>query len=165
MRKVMIGIAAGAIVLSLVGAAIAEDKQPQTKCPVMGGDINKEVYVDFQGQRIYFCCGACPDKFKADPEKYMEKFEKEGVLLESVQENCPVMGGKIDKGVFVDYKGRRVYFCCPGCPEKFRAEPEKYLKKLETKSEIKDDTKAGEHEGHSGHGGHKMKMKGCGGCG
>ncbi len=43
---------------------------------------------------------------------------------------CPVMGNKIDKTVFVDHKGKRIYFCCPPCVEKFRKAPEKYLQKL-----------------------------------
>jgi YHS domain-containing protein len=43
---------------------------------------------------------------------------------------CPVMGGAIDKNIFVEYKGKKVYFCCEGCKEKFLEEPEKYLAKL-----------------------------------
>ena len=46
------------------------------------------------------------------------------------QTECPVMGGAIDKNIFVEYKGKKVYFCCPGCEDKFKAEPEKYLAKL-----------------------------------
>jgi len=43
---------------------------------------------------------------------------------------CPIMGGVIDKEVFTDYKGKRVYFCCPGCIEEFTKDPEKYVKDL-----------------------------------
>lgn len=43
----------------------------QTKCPVMGNPVNRDIYVDYQGRRIYFCCQMCPDKFKADPDKYL----------------------------------------------------------------------------------------------
>lgn len=50
---------------------------------------------------------------------------------EPAQKLCPVMGLAINKNVYVDHEGRRVYFCCPACPEKFKAEPEKYLKKLD----------------------------------
>ena len=46
------------------------------------------------------------------------------------QTTCPIMGMAIDKKVFVEYKGKKVYFCCPGCEDKFNAEPEKYLAKL-----------------------------------
>ena len=29
-----------------------------------------------------------------------------------------------------EYKGKKVYFCCPSCEEKFNADPEKYISKL-----------------------------------
>ncbi len=31
--------------------------------------------------------------------------------------------------MFGDYKGRRYYFCCAGCPEAFKANPAKYAKR------------------------------------
>jgi len=43
---------------------------------------------------------------------------------------CPVMAGPINKDIFTEYKGQKVYFCCAGCKEKFEKEPEKYLDKL-----------------------------------
>ncbi len=43
---------------------------------------------------------------------------------------CPVMGGAINKDVFVEYKGKKVYFCCPGCEGPFLKDPEKYMDKL-----------------------------------
>jgi YHS domain-containing protein len=47
------------------------------------------------------------------------------------QTTCPVMAGNpIDKNVFVEYQGKKVYFCCPECKAKFQADPEKYLDKL-----------------------------------
>lgn len=30
--------------------------------------------------------------------------------------------------MFADYKGRRYFFCCAGCPEAFKADPKKYAK-------------------------------------
>ena len=56
--------------------------KPQTTCPVLGGNINKQVYVDYQGNRIYFCCQGCDEQFNKDPEKYLKKLEAEGVTLE-----------------------------------------------------------------------------------
>jgi len=47
-----------------------------------------------------------------------------------VQTTCPVMEGKIKPDIFVEYKGKKVYFCSPECKEKFNADPEKYLPKL-----------------------------------
>ena len=47
------------------------------------------------------------------------------------QTACPVMGGKVDQKIYADYKGERIYFCCTGCLEEFKKDPEKYLKKME----------------------------------
>ncbi len=46
------------------------------------------------------------------------------------QTTCPVMGNPIDKSIFVEYQGKKVYFCCKGCPDVFQADPAKYLAKL-----------------------------------
>jgi YHS domain-containing protein len=47
------------------------------------------------------------------------------------QKTCPVMvGNPINKDLFTEYKGKKVYFCCPACKPKFEADPEKYLAKL-----------------------------------
>ena len=51
-----------------------------------------------------------------------------------LQATCPVMAGrKINKSIHVDHDGKRIYFCCPGCPRAFKKDPEKYLKKLGSK--------------------------------
>jgi YHS domain-containing protein len=47
------------------------------------------------------------------------------------QTKCPVMGGKVNEKVYADYQGKRVYFCCAGCINEFKKDPEKYLKKIE----------------------------------
>jgi len=44
---------------------------------------------------------------------------------------CPVMGGKIDKNVYADYRSKRVYFCCESCREQFMQNPEKYIETME----------------------------------
>jgi len=47
------------------------------------------------------------------------------------QTTCPILpANPIDKNIFVEYKGKKVYFCCQGCVAKFNAEPEKYVKDL-----------------------------------
>ena len=107
----------------------------QILCPVMDNPINKDIFVEYQGKKVYFCCAGCDDVFLKDPEKYLHKlpqFQKDDGTAESGTEQtvCPVMGGKINKDIFVEYEGRKVYFCCPGCIEEFQKNPEKYLEKL-----------------------------------
>ncbi|MEI7812465.1 MAG: YHS domain-containing protein [Ignavibacteria bacterium] len=44
---------------------------------------------------------------------------------------CPVLGNKVDADVeTVEYKGKAYGFCCQGCDRKFKANPEKYIRKL-----------------------------------
>lgn len=54
---------------------------PQTTCPIMGNPINKKIFVDHKGKRVYFCCNACPDIFKADADAQMKKMTDAGVVL------------------------------------------------------------------------------------
>jgi YHS domain-containing protein len=50
----------------------------------MGGKISKEIWADHLGQRVYFCCEACIDEFRDDPEKYMKKLEAMGQKAEKI---------------------------------------------------------------------------------
>ncbi len=42
---------------------------------------------------------------------------------------CPVLGNKIDSTAYSDIQGQRVYYCCPACSKKMKADPDKYFKK------------------------------------
>lgn len=74
------------IMLLTMGSVSAETDvvkpKPQATCPIMAGKINKEIYTDYEGKRVYFCCKGCIAVFKKDPVKYVKKFEDEGVTLE-----------------------------------------------------------------------------------
>ena len=54
------------------------------------------------------------------------------VAIEGIeQKTCPVMeGNPIDPNIYVEYQGKKVYFCCASCKATFLANPEKYLAKL-----------------------------------
>jgi YHS domain-containing protein len=63
----------------------------------------------------------------------LEKIAEETVskAMETIEQTtCPVMDGPINKALFTEYKGKKVYFCCAGCKEKFEANPETYIAKL-----------------------------------
>ncbi len=129
------------LILSFSAFSFAEktDLKPQAVCPVMGGQIDKNVFMEYQGQRIYFCWPGCKEIFSKDAEKYMRELADKKVILESLQQVCPVMVGHgtpciINKNIHTDYKGRRVYFCSEICKEDFLKDPEKYLKNLAVES-------------------------------
>ena len=50
---------------------------------------------------------------------------------QAVQTNCPVMEAMaIDKSVYTEHQGKKVYFCCAGCINTFKENPQQYLSKL-----------------------------------
>jgi YHS domain-containing protein len=75
-----------------------------------------------------------------------------GTACAKPQETCPLMGGAINKEIYADYNGKRVYFCCAGCIAPFNKEPEKYIKQLENAGvELDTSAVAAEKTGHEGH--------------
>jgi YHS domain-containing protein len=45
----------------------------QTVCPVMKDQpLNKEIFVEYKGKKVYFCCESCKAAFEKDPEKYIK---------------------------------------------------------------------------------------------
>jgi YHS domain-containing protein len=47
----------------------------------MGGMINKNVYADYQGNRVYFCCPPCLKEFQRSPDLYIKKMKEQGITL------------------------------------------------------------------------------------
>ena len=96
MKLPRIVITAFAAAVFVAGACLAQAPGPakdaapaattpvkaQTTCPVMGGPIDKNVFVDVAGKRIYLCCGGCVDAVKKNPAKYIKILEDKGVTLE-----------------------------------------------------------------------------------
>lgn len=51
--------------------------------------------------------------------------------LKVFNEVCPVMGKTVDVELTkVEYDGKLIAFCCAGCEDKFKANPEKFMKNL-----------------------------------
>lgn len=89
-EKMMTMILALVLALSVAGAGWAgpppmmeiQAGKSQAACPVQGGKINKALYVDYQGQRVYFCCPECIPIFKKNPEAYLKKMREQGLMPE-----------------------------------------------------------------------------------
>ena len=133
MRLIAWAVFIAVAVLSVPLAARAED---QKNCPVSGKPVDKEFYADHEGKRVYFCCPNCKAPFEKDAAGYIRKMEAEGVTLAKAEDSmeqtaCPISGMTVDKKVYADHEGKRVYFCCEEHKAEFRKDPDKYLKKLE----------------------------------
>ena len=54
----------------------------QPMCPVMNKPVDRNVFVDLEGKRIYFCCAECIAEFKKNPDKYLDILDEMGARLE-----------------------------------------------------------------------------------
>jgi YHS domain-containing protein len=81
LKLLLAGIVAGLCLVVAASAEEAAQAKPQTMCPVMNEAINKSLYVDFEGKRLYVCCKGCVSTVKKDPAKYIKKMEAEGITL------------------------------------------------------------------------------------
>ena len=103
----------------------------QVGCPISGQAVNEETLVEVGEAKAGFCCEKCEAKYAeaSDDDKLKILFAnfKKGFTF---QTKCPLSGKPINPEVSVEYKDEKVYFCCPGCPAGFEAEPEKFVAKL-----------------------------------
>src|SRR6516165_12481949 len=83
------------------------------------------------GKTYYFFAQSCAQRFRADPEKYL----RPSVTLPSAgaapSEQDPVCGMTVNPAraaAALDYHGKKYYFCHPRCAERFRQEPQRFLK-------------------------------------
>ena len=53
MKKIGMLMAVLAVALMMAGPVLAQGKA-QTVCPVLGGNVDTNIYTDYKGQRVYF---------------------------------------------------------------------------------------------------------------
>jgi YHS domain-containing protein/outer membrane murein-binding lipoprotein Lpp len=113
LRKIILLTAVVVIGLGLTGCKKKE--QPAPKAPAME-NVQKQA-----------------EEMKRTADQTAEEAKKavETAAAEVEQTTCPILeGNKINKNVFVEYKGKKVYFCCADCKAVFEKDPEKYIAKL-----------------------------------
>lgn len=96
------------------------------------------------GRRVYFCSQHCEERFVADPGRYLaaapdserpedvEDVDPAGLQRSTVDLTVldPVCGMTVDPdgaAAQVEHRGLTVSFCCPGCADAFRSDPDRYL--------------------------------------
>ena len=88
--------------------------------------------------KVAFCCENCQAKVKeAKAADQLAMVFDDLQKAFTLQDKCPVSGKAIDIAQAVDYKGKKVYFCCGNCPAAFKADPAKYEAKLPQLKEVK----------------------------
>ena len=132
------------------------------KDPVCGMNVDParaRATAAYQGRTYYFCCPGCAQKFISDPEKYLAQtpglvslnaavppLKPAGLVgagappaAAPAPERDPVCGMMVDPSHAAgkaEYQGRTYYFCNPRCEQRFRAEPEKYVKSPPAPAEV-----------------------------
>jgi Cu+-exporting ATPase len=118
--------------------------------PVCGMTVNPasaKGRVEHAGKTYYFCSKHCVHKFEQSPDRYLSKASgaeaPELVQLgkpsphvtahppaSSSRVKDPVCGMDVDPSTakhHFQHTGKDYYFCCSGCLEKFRTDPQRYL--------------------------------------
>lgn len=130
------------------GAGGEGDIRLQTHCPVMGGQIDPNQFVDVDGKRIYVCCAGCDREILDDPARYVSKLEAEGITVARLQTLCPVMNLPIDRALYHDHDGWRIYVCCPGCLGEVRARADEMIREHAAKGIVFERTPEEEGNGN-----------------
>ncbi len=113
------------------------------KDPVCGMKVNPATsrhIAEHDGKTYHFCCAHCADKFKAEPQKYLNPAKPAAGLVTlampsaassaAVRAKDPVCGMEVDPSTAkhrTEHVGKTHYFCSTHCLEKFRANPTQYL--------------------------------------
>lgn len=106
-KKLLTILSAGAFIFSLAIPLFAQEaNQPGVEeevavkkavdvgnkiCPVSQEKIDQKMKAtyEYQGKIYNFCCQACIDEFKKDPEKYIKKVEEELKTSQNEKETAP----------------------------------------------------------------------------
>ena len=126
--KFFVGIIVVLIAVTLIANFSFAQKETKSveetiTCPVSGEKVLKAEAAGpykFKGEEIYFCCNGCQEKFKADPEKYINKAHD------------VICGMTVDKKTAkkVTHNGEDYYFCSDQCVKSFKKDPAGHIKKF-----------------------------------
>ena len=128
MRRVTVALFALLMIAAAVAAASLNDDTAKAakkavtnkECPVSGGPVSEEFRAEYKGQFVYVCCEGCVESFKKNPEKFVAKLSKEDQEAIKVNTTCPVSNEPVNQKLALVDEGRKVYFCCEGCVEKYK---------------------------------------------
>jgi len=119
MKKLIVAATLLACGLFATSAQSQGEKKAEPKCPVSGKKIDKEQSVDFNGGKVYFCCGNCPKAFEKDPKKFTAKANMQLVVTgQAKQVKCAFTGGNLNPDTKISVAGTDVCFCCMNCQGK-----------------------------------------------
>ena len=137
---------------------MADQQTRLARDPVCGMTVEREkakASVEYSGETYFFCCSGCAQKFKTDPQRYLNppKSNAGFVMLgastplhaeqassgligiaatsgKQATSQDPVCGMNVNPATAkyrAEHKGTQHFFCGAGCLQKFEANPDLYL--------------------------------------
>lgn len=144
MNSILLPIATITFLIGLTAETNAEETATkQTLCPLMVEDeIDPDVFVEYKGVKVYMCCGTCEKQWKQNPDYFAVVSAPQAPALKAVaskkikplkQKFCPVYTDRRvhPKGPSLEYEGQTVYFSKKRALDRFKADPQRYLKGLQ----------------------------------
>jgi len=91
-------------------------------CPTDGKPVDRDKFVEVDGQRIYTCCDACVAAVKKDPKAMMAAAYPSAKPLAAKECACgaPVAAGKATE---ISWQGHKVELCGADCVTEFKKAP------------------------------------------
>jgi hypothetical protein len=130
------------LILGVIAAALTafagEDakKAPEVKqpffgnatCPTSGEKTDPSIFLEKDGQRVYFCCKKCQAGAEKDVAAAMEKAYPKDKVVAAKNKTCPVMGEAIDADAkTVNFQGHAISVCCAKCSAALAKAPDHFL--------------------------------------
>ena len=116
-----------------------------TICPIMVGDeVDEEEFVEFEGKKVFMCCGTCSKLWDKSPKYYIKvmgdvlpqfKGMEEKLGLDKVellpQKFCAVYPDRVvtPESPKVEFQGKTVYLFSKGAVRRWERSPERALAK------------------------------------
>lgn len=115
---------------------------PLTVCPISGeklGSMGEPVVRKYNDREVRFCCAGCIGEFEADLGASWRKIDA-AIVKDQTRyysaETCVVSGEPLtedgkDIATNMVYGNRLVRLCCKMCQRDFKADPQKFIEKLD----------------------------------
>ncbi len=114
-------------------AATSAPAEAEPLCPVTGRAIDRQIWTEFRGKKVYFADEAAREKFIASPYDYSDavKAQWEAMRPLRVQVLCPVSGKPVDNAISAEWQGETIYFATPEARRAWEQDPQRYAGKLD----------------------------------
>lgn len=124
------------------GAVAWTGLYPLDTCPISGqklGSMGAPILKEYEGRGVRFCCAGCVKPFESDLVGSWKKVDEALVkdqlryypVVTCVVSGEPLVENGEDAAVNFAYGNRLVRLCCATCEGKFKADPSKFLGKLD----------------------------------